>query len=133
MLFKDQKSGGQIDERRAHGSTPPQTERERMASFIGHTVRLEGQIVSEEDLTIEGRFKGDIKAKKSLFVGIEGYVEADVVASSVTIAGHLRGSVTAESKVKILDSGVMDGSLDAQKIIVADGGQLRGQVNRTER
>lgn len=133
MLFKDQKIGPQADEKRPSSLTGTAAESQRPASFIGHTVRLEGQIISEDDLTIEGRFKGDLNVKKNLFVGIEGYVEADITAAAVTVAGHVRGSVRAEGKVKILDSGVMDGILDAPKLIIADGGQLRGQVNRTER
>lgn len=133
MLFKDGKpASGGADAKgdRAQGGAG---EKERAASFIGQTVRLDGHIASDDDLTIEGRFKGDIDVKKSLFIGIEGYVEAQVHASSVTIAGHVRGSVAADSKVKILDSGVMDGTLESPKLIISEGGQLRGQVNRSEK
>lgn len=134
MLFKDQqKKEVTTTDPRLDRSSVPQPERERTTSFIGQSVRLEGMIEGEDDVTIEGRFKGDVRLKKSLFVGIEGFVEADVQASSVTIAGHITGTVAAETRVKILDSGVMDGSLSAPKIIIAEGGQLRGQVNQSER
>ncbi|MEW6366596.1 MAG: polymer-forming cytoskeletal protein [Acidobacteriota bacterium] len=128
MLFKDrtQPVEPRPSERTAPAAPP---EKEKTASFIGQTVRLEGSIVSDDDVTVEGRFKGEITLKKSLFVGIEGYVEADIKAAAVTIAGHVLGSVTAENRVRILDSGAMDGSLSSPKIIIAEGGQLRGQVN----
>lgn len=98
MLFKDQKIGPQADEKRPSSLTGTAAESQRPASFIGHTVRLEGQIISEDDLTIEGRFKGDLNVKKNLFVGIEGYVEADITAAAVTVAGHVRGSVRVRGR-----------------------------------
>ncbi len=133
MLFKDQKKDASVPDQRMDRVVSQQPEKERTNSFIGQSVRLEGRIAGEEDVTIEGRFKGEINVKKSLFVGIEGYVEGEIKASTVTIAGHVTGAVTAETKVKILDSGVMDGALNSPKIIIAEGGQLRGQVNLPDR
>ena len=128
MLFKDRSQP--VEPRASERTGPPAPpEKEKAASFIGQTVRLEGSLVSDDDVTVEGRFKGEITLKKSLFVGIEGYVEAEIKAAAVTIAGHVSGSVTAENRVRILDSGAMDGSLNSPKIVIAEGGQLRGQVN----
>lgn len=133
MMFRDAKKDSATADPLVDRLPAPPSEKPAAASFLGQTVRLQGKMAGEDDVTIEGRFKGEIELKRNLLVGIEGYIEADIHAANVTVAGHVTGSVTADARVKILDSGVMDGTLNSPKIIIADGGQLRGHVNTAER
>ena len=44
----------------ANGITPPTDER-RVAAWIGKALRIEGRIVSQENLTIDGEVEGTIE------------------------------------------------------------------------
>ena len=50
-------------------------------------------------------------------------------ASSVMVEGRLTGDVSADDRVELIASAVVDGNLKAPKIIVAEGAKFRGSVD----
>ncbi len=129
MLFKEPQKPARTA---PQGAAAQPDEIQQSSSYIGKTVRLEGKISGDGDVTIEGHFRGDLHLKRNLVVGGGGQLEADIKAAAVTVAGHVAGSITADTMVRILESGSVEGSLNAPRITIAEGGQLRGQVNQTE-
>ena len=51
-------------------------------SLLSKKVNIVGEIQGNEDLHVEGRFKGSIKITGDIFVGPTGVVEADVEAEN---------------------------------------------------
>src|SRR5882762_10549052 len=77
------------------------TER-RLAAWIGKALRVEGRIVSAEDLTIDGSVEGAIElGNHSLTIGAGAAVKADLTAKIVTISGSVTGSVRATEMVDL--------------------------------
>src|SRR5215213_5433532 len=77
----------------------PTTER-RMIAWIGKAVRVEGKVISEEDLTIDGDVQGSIElGGHSLTIGQDARIKADLLAKTVTISGKVSGNVRAIEKV----------------------------------
>lgn len=114
-----------------YGGTP--TAQEGISpSFIGKKMKLEGKIFSEEDLIIEGQVKGTIEANKTLTIGRDGDVVADIQAGVVKISGRVRGNITAADKVAILAEGRFNGNIKSPKLVVAEGAVLIGDVNKEE-
>lgn len=110
----------------------PTAEEEISPSFIGKKMKIEGEIFSEEDLIIEGQVKGTIEANKTLTIGRDGDVIADIHAGVVKISGRARGNITASDKVVILAEGKFNGNIKAQKLVVVEGAILIGDVNKEE-
>jgi cytoskeletal protein CcmA (bactofilin family) len=102
------------------------------ASFIGKTMNIEGGLVSDEDLTIEGRVKGTIEVSKTLTIGRYGDVTADINARVVKIIGKARGNIVASDKVEILSEGRYNGNIMSEKLVVAEGAVLIGNINQEE-
>lgn len=102
------------------------------ASFIGKTMKIEGGLVSDEDLTIEGRVKGTIEVTKTLTIGRYGDVTADINAKVVKIIGKARGNIVASDKVEILSEGRYNGNIMSEKLVVAEGAVLIGNINQEE-
>ena len=50
-------------------------------SLLSKNVNIVGDIQGDEDLHVEGRFKGSIKITGNIFVGQTGLVEAEVEAA----------------------------------------------------
>src|SRR6266850_987848 len=81
------------------------TER-RMAAWIGKALRVEGRIVSAEDLTIDGSVEGSIElGDHSLTIGPGATVKADLSARAITISGEVTGTVRATELVELHATG----------------------------
>jgi cytoskeletal protein CcmA (bactofilin family) len=102
-------------------------------SFIGKTMDIKADITSDEDVTIEGRVNGNIKVSKTLTIGRNGNVTADIDAAVVRIIGVAKGNITASDKVEILSRGRYTGNIKSMKLVVADGAVLNGFVNEQEK
>lgn len=98
-------------------------------SFIGKTMNIKADITSEEDMTVEGNITGNITISKTLTIGKSGKVTADIKASVVRIIGEARGNIEASEKVEILSQGRYTGNIKSQKLVVADGAILNGDIN----
>jgi len=68
-------------------------------SLLSKKVNIVGEIQGNEDLHVEGRFKGSIKITGNIFVGPTGVVEADVEANNITIQGKINGNLICKTCV----------------------------------
>ena len=101
----------------------------RVVAWIGKAVRVEGKVISEEDLTIDGDVEGSIElGGHSLTIGPEARIRADLLAKTVTISGKVTGNVKAIDKVDLRATGSVDGNIAAPRFVMADGATVMGKV-----
>lgn len=101
----------------------------RTVAWIGKAVRVEGKVVSAEDLTIDGDVEGSIElGGHALTIGQEAQIRADLLAKTVTISGKVKGNVKAVDKVVLAPTGSVDGDITAPRFIMADGATVMGKV-----
>jgi cytoskeletal protein CcmA (bactofilin family) len=98
-------------------------------TYFGPDVVIDGTISGRESVVIEGTVRGKIQLSNDLRIGTAARVEATVHASSVMVEGRLTGDVSADKRVELVASAVVDGNLKAPKIIVAEGARFRGSVD----
>jgi cytoskeletal protein CcmA (bactofilin family) len=117
----------------ARPTSPPDagaqlTER-RMAAWIGKALRVEGRVVSTEDLTIDGSVEGSIElGDRSLTIGPGATVKANLTARSITISGSVTGSVRATEVVDLRATGSVNGDVNAPHLLMADGAGAQGKI-----
>src|SRR5882762_9860945 len=86
----------------ARPAAEPTFAERRVAAWVGKALRVEGRIVSSEDLTIDGSVEGAIElGNHSLTIGAGAAVKADLTAKIVTISGSVTGSVRATEMVDL--------------------------------
>lgn len=95
-------------------------------------MKIEGDLYSDEDLTVEGHVKGTIKVSKTLTIGRDGNVSADIEAKVVRIIGTAKGTINATDKVLIMSEGRYSGNIRSEKLVVAEGAILIGDINKEE-
>ncbi len=61
-------------------------------------------------------------------IGGTGDVLGDVLAKSVVVAGKVEGQIRAQERAELLPSASVTGSVQAPKVIIAEGAQLQGSV-----
>jgi len=98
-------------------------------SLLGKTMLIKGDLVSEEDMIIEGKLEGTLKAHKRVVVGKEGLVKADVEAAEIIIRGKIVGNVKGLNKVTIEPEGELIGNIIAQRVVLAEGSIFKGSID----
>ena len=97
--------------------------------MIGASVKIDGQITSEENLVIEGSVKGSITAKNSeVLVGKSGVLKANIVAKIVRIEGTINGDITGGENVIITKTGNVQGNIQSPRVSLEDGAKFKGSI-----
>lgn len=96
-------------------------------SLLSKKVNIVGDIQGNEDLHVEGRFKGSITISGNIFVGQTGLVEADIEADNIVIQGKIHGNVVARKQLEIQALGELIGDCTAQSIDIKEGAMFEGR------
>src|SRR5215831_11862187 len=106
----------------------PHDER-RVAAWIGRALRIEGRIVSEENLTIDGHVEGTIEVgNHNLTIGSGATVKADLSAKTIAVSGTVNGSLTATERIDLRDSASVFGDITTPRLVMNDGAVVKGKV-----
>jgi cytoskeletal protein CcmA (bactofilin family) len=106
-----------------------QTRREEAVACIGKSITIKGEVVSSEDLIVDGHVEGRIDLQgHSLMIGVGGGIRADIAAKIITIQGSVTGNVSAADKVEVRETGSVDGDIAAPRIAVFEGAVLQGRL-----
>lgn len=97
-------------------------------TVIGSGSRVVGDLISDEDVLLEGQIEGKVRGERSVTIGAGGDLEGDVAAKSVVVGGKVRGQIVATERAELASTAVVHGSVQAPKIIIAEGAHLQGNV-----
>ncbi|MEQ1913170.1 MAG: polymer-forming cytoskeletal protein [Vicinamibacterales bacterium] len=101
---------------------------------IGSSIVITGDVISDEDLTVEGRVKGMILVRDgTLTITERGQVHAEVRGARVHIDGDLKGSVTATERITLTATAAVKASLSANHVVIADGARFSGGIDMDRR
>ena len=97
---------------------------------IGKSVIIKGELISREDLTIDGQVEGTIELKDhTLTIGSIGKIKAEVFAKTLIVVGAINGNIAASEKVDIRDGGAVEGDILAPRVAIAEGAYFRGSID----
>jgi cytoskeletal protein CcmA (bactofilin family) len=101
---------------------------------IGRTLLITGELTSDEDVAISGQVQGPISIRSAaLTVTESGRLDGDLRASRVVIRGTVDGSITASERIELQPSAVVNGSLSANRVVIADGATFNGSIDMDQR
>jgi cytoskeletal protein CcmA (bactofilin family) len=118
-------------EPQAQPTTPPTANRAQrtqpIETTIGPNTHIKGEIQGDGGLRIEGIVEGDVETTGNLMVTESAKVLAEIKANNVSIAGAVRGNISA-NRVEILDSGRVWGDLTIKSLLINEGAYLSGKT-----
>ena len=101
-----------------------------MTTTIGASLHINGEVTSQEDITIHGRVKGQIRMQEGgLLVAPSGSVDADVEGARVTIQGTLAGNIAAAERIELTPTADVSGTLTTCAIMMHDGATFNGLID----
>jgi cytoskeletal protein CcmA (bactofilin family) len=98
-------------------------------TLISEGLTIEGEVVSEEEVVVQGTVRGTLSSTDVVSVSAGGVVEANVTSSSLSIAGQVTGNVTANDRVDIQAGGRLVGDVKSARLTIADGASFKGSVD----
>ncbi|MGH9347576.1 MAG: bactofilin family protein [Vicinamibacterales bacterium] len=97
---------------------------------IGPSLRITGDITSQEDITVHGRVKGHIHMQEgALLVAPNGHLDAEVRGGRITVHGTVAGNVAAAERIELTPTADVTGTLTARAIVLQDGATFHGLVD----
>ncbi|HKW71141.1 MAG TPA: polymer-forming cytoskeletal protein [Candidatus Dormibacteraeota bacterium] len=98
------------------------------ATVLAREDSLSGRLELKGSGQVLGSFSGQIESDGDLLIGPEALVEADIKGVRITVAGQVRGNIIAASRLKITDSGRLEGDATVGALVVQEGGVHYGVI-----
>jgi cytoskeletal protein CcmA (bactofilin family) len=99
-------------------------------SIIGPGMRIEGDLLTDGTVRVEGSVHGTIRAGKAVVLGKEGEIVGEVFTQDAVIGGRLSGRVVAESRLELQSTCVIEGEIRAraEHLQLDEGARFNGQI-----
>lgn len=115
------------------GDETPSTERRvegplALEGLVGSGLVMKGEVSGEGDFQVLGRFEGEINLSGTVHVADGAEVDANISATTVVIGGAVRGNLSASTRVEILPTGALTGTLKSGSFTAAEGATVKGEV-----
>ena len=103
---------------------------ESFETIVGPATEVHGRLVANESMRIDGRIIGTIEARQgtdvSIALGRSGFVQGDIYAFRVLIAGRVEGNVYATERVELHEGAEVRGDITYGQLGIEHGAKLNG-------
>lgn len=97
-------------------------------TIIARDLTIEGEIISDGLIEIEGRIKGSISGN-IVVLREEGIIEGSVSAESISIRGKFNGTIKAKN-INITETAKIFGDIEYCSLSVEDGACIEGNFKQ---
>lgn len=80
------------------------------------------------DLHINGKFEGKLNTQGTLVIGKQAEIVAEIFGEHITIAGTVKGNITATKKLEIVAPAFIAGNLETPVLSVCEGAIINGAI-----
>jgi len=99
-------------------------------AVIGSTISIKGDLIGEEDLSIEGRLEGKIELwHHRLTIEKSGRIKGDIHGKVITVEGVVEGNLYAEEQLIVCQSATIRGNLVSPRVAIEDGADFKGSID----
>ena len=100
--------------------------------FVGVNIKLKGVEISDCDaLVIEGQVEATVNSK-AMEIAKPGTLKGNAQIDVAEIHGEFVGELTARARLVVHSTGRVTGTIRYGKLIVAEGGEITGDVKRLD-
>ena len=102
---------------------------DKAETFIGPSVKLEGNFNSDGDIVVEGFLSGTLVTRGNVRIGPDAVIDAQITANSVHVAGKIKGNINASGTIRLAGTAIIQGDIKTGSIAVEEGATVNGKVN----
>jgi len=105
------------------------TVNEKQQSIVAEAVAIVGQLNCQDDLSLEGQFKGSIQAAEyTVVIGSNGLADGDITAKNLLVKGKVVGEIRVADRIIIAKTGTIVGNLQAARVELENGAKYKGII-----
>jgi cytoskeletal protein CcmA (bactofilin family) len=119
-------SGRSLDEHEIPGKEESRT----LLTIVGNKAKIEGKLDVSQSIEVGCEIVGELMVDGQVVVQKEGVVNADVTTIDAKIIGKFEGNLKGTGKVEITETGVVDGNIKTDSLVINEGGIFSGKVTR---
>jgi cytoskeletal protein CcmA (bactofilin family) len=98
-------------------------------SIIGEAVMITGEVITEEDIIVQGQIDGIVYFKDcNLLVGNNAQIQANLFVKSLVNHGEIKGDVYANDYIEIKKPGHVFGDIHSPRVSIESGAVLMGKI-----
>jgi len=102
---------------------------EKQQSIVAEAVAIVGQLNCQDDLSLEGQFKGSIQAAEyTVVIGSNGLADGDITAKNLLVKGKVVGEISVADRIIIAKTGTIVGNLQAARVELENGAKYKGII-----
>ncbi len=106
------------------------SDREQETTSINHLTYIAGDIRAEDDIIINGKVNGKVKAKKyDVLLGPRGQLKGNIYGKDVKIRGQMKGEIHATGRVEIAREAKFSGKIISKSVSVERGAYFDANVD----
>lgn len=87
---------------------------------------IKGTFNSDSNLRVDGKIEGSIDITGKLVLGVNGYIEGDIVCENAEVEGTFKGNIKVRSFLSLKSTAKILGDIYTQKISVEPGAVFTG-------
>ena len=95
---------------------------------------MQGSLVFKDNvnLKINGDFNGSLVTKGTLSIGPDAQIEANIVGDNIIIAGNIKGDITANKMLVLMETATLRGDISTPKLNIVEGATFHGNCQMME-
>jgi cytoskeletal protein CcmA (bactofilin family) len=97
-------------------------------SILAAGITVVGDIETDGIVHIDGRLEGSIRRAGSVVIGVDATVQGNVNAGEVVVGGTVQGNIDATDRVELQTTAVVTGDIEANAVLIHEGGSVRGRM-----
>ena len=101
-------------------------QRGELEGFLDEGTSFKGEVSFHDTLRIDGKFEGSVSDGRTLVIGVNADVNAEVEVAIVEVSGRLRGKIRASERIELHPSAKAECSLDCKTLVVHEGAKFDG-------
>ena len=106
---------------------PIKTIKTNSSLIIGEGATIKGEIIEENEITVNGSVDGDIQCK-NLIVGKTGSIKGKIKADTLYVEGSIEGEINVKELLKLMSSSYVSGKMSYGSLQINEGGKLLGEL-----
>ena len=87
---------------------------------------IKGEILSPNDIRIDGSFEGKIQSKGRVVIGESALIKGDIVCDCIDLWGKVEGNVFVKDTLNLKEGCSVNGNLNVRKLSVELGATFNG-------
>jgi cytoskeletal protein CcmA (bactofilin family) len=95
---------------------------------MGPNDSLEGKLVYDGSVHIDGHAEGEFRVTGNLDVASGATARISIDAANVTVKGNVEGAVTVRDKLTLAKNAKLSGDIVVRRLQIEDGASLNGHV-----